>query len=126
MPSISLVFYQEFDESVPVRDWLDDLPVKAAERCVTLLDLLQEFGHELERPYAAYLGEGLYELRIKFFRVNYRIIYFFHDRKAAILCHGLAKEKEVPKRDLAPRPNGWPDSEPTQNVTHSTQGSEHS
>lgn len=28
--------------------------------------------------------------------VNYRILYFFHSRVAAILAHGLTKEERVP------------------------------
>jgi len=29
-------------------------------------------------------------------RLNYRILYFFHGRVAAILAHGLTKEDRVP------------------------------
>ncbi|MBH0207978.1 MAG: hypothetical protein HP495_05580 [Nitrospira sp.] len=32
--------------------------------------------------------------------MNYRILYFFHGRMAAILAHGLAKEREVPAKDI--------------------------
>jgi phage-related protein len=62
--------------------------------------MLEQFGHELDRPHAAYLGDDLYELRIKFYRVNYRILYFFHGRTTAVICHGLAKEAKVPRKDL--------------------------
>lgn len=100
MPSISIVLFQDLDHSVPVREWLDGLPAEARLRCLARLELLEQHGHELDRPHAAYLGDGLYELRIKFYRVNYRILYFFHGRVAAVVCHGLAKEDKVPKKDL--------------------------
>jgi len=32
--------------------------------------------------------------------MNYRILYFFHGRVAAVLAHGLTKEQEVPVKDI--------------------------
>lgn len=31
---------------------------------------------------------------------NYRILYFFHGRVAAVLAHGIVKEREVPAKDI--------------------------
>jgi phage-related protein len=64
------------------------------------LEQLHQKGHELRRPLAENLGNGLYELRVKFYRVNYRMLYFFHGREAAVVSHGLAKERTIPQRDL--------------------------
>lgn len=100
MPATPVVLYEDLDHSVPVRDWLDGLSADARLRCLARLELLERHGHELDRPHAAYLGDDLYELRIKFYRVNYRILYFFHGRVAAVVCHGLAKEDKVPEKDL--------------------------
>lgn len=100
MPLTPVVFYQDLDHSSPVREWLLGLPAKARARCAARLELLEEFGHELRRPHAENLGNGLWELRIKVGRVNYRILYFFHRQVAAVVCHGLAKEDVVPERDL--------------------------
>jgi hypothetical protein len=33
--------------------------------------------------------------------VNYRILYFFHGRLAAVVSHGLTKEQRVPPREIA-------------------------
>ena len=100
MPNTALALFQDVDRSVPFHVWLAGLPAEARVRCLARLELLEEFGHELDRPHAAYLGDDLYELRIKFYRVNYRILYFFHERTVAVVCHGLAKEDKVPKKDL--------------------------
>lgn len=100
MPSTTVVLYQDLDNTVPIHDWLGGLPDDARDRCIARLRQLQEYGHELRRPLAEYLGDDLYELRIKYYRTNYRILYFFHGRVAAVVCHGLAKEGKVPKKDL--------------------------
>jgi putative component of toxin-antitoxin plasmid stabilization module len=57
-------------------------------------------GHELRRPEADYLRDGIYELRIKRGHVNYRILYFFHGNVAAVLSHGLVKERTVPSKEI--------------------------
>ena len=36
------------------------------------------FGHELRRPKADFLRDGIYELRAREGRANYRVLYFFH------------------------------------------------
>ena len=57
-------------------------------------------GHELDRPYAGYLRDGIRELRVRRGSVNYRLLYFFHRNIAAVLSHGLTKEKRVPPRQI--------------------------
>ena len=32
--------------------------------------------------------------------MNYRLLYFFYGQIAAVLSHGLVKEREVPSRDI--------------------------
>lgn len=58
-------------------------------------------GHELRRPEADYLRDGIYELRAKHLGVNYRILYFFHSGVAVVLSHGITKQaSEVPPREI--------------------------
>jgi phage-related protein len=48
------------------------------------------------------LEDGIYELRAKQIRVQYRILYFFHGQNVAILAHAMTKEEaQVPETDLA-------------------------
>jgi Phage derived protein Gp49-like (DUF891) len=63
MPRISVVFYQEDAQTVPVLDWLDRLPAKAQDKCRVRIERLRNLGHELRRPEADYLRDGNYELR---------------------------------------------------------------
>ncbi len=99
MPNTDVIYYRDADDSVPVLDWLTKLSrknQKAAVKCLARIEVLAELGHELRRPVADYLRDGIYELRIRVGHVNYRILYFFHGQNVAILAHGLTKEKEVP------------------------------
>lgn len=103
MPQTEVVFYREVNGAVPVLNWLQDLrrsDRRAYESCVAAIERLAESGHELRRPVADFLRDGIHELRIRKGRVNYRILYFFHGRDLAILNHALTKEDAIPKTDL--------------------------
>jgi phage-related protein len=78
MPKTTAVFYQEGPKMVPVLDWLDSLPKKALDKCRVRIERLRDLGHELRRPEADLLREGIYELRVRLGTVNYLMLYFFH------------------------------------------------
>ena len=100
MPRTNVWLYRDDDGTVPLLEWLDDLPQKVRDKCRVKIERLRELGYELRRPEADYLRDGIYELRVKFQRVNYRMIYFFHRDIAAVLSHGLVKEKQVPSKQI--------------------------
>jgi phage-related protein len=62
--------------------------------------MLAQFGHELRRPATDYLRDGIYELRAKQGHVQYRILYFFHQRQVAVLAHSLTKEVTIPVAEI--------------------------
>ncbi len=103
MPKTHVEFYQEADDEAPVVDWLHDL-LRTNERawanCRARIELLGQFGHELRRPAADYLRDGIYELRAKQGHVQYRLLYFFRGREVVVLAHALTKEDEIPKTDV--------------------------
>jgi phage-related protein len=103
MPAIRVAFYKEADGHAPVVEWLREL-LESNERawvnCRARIELLAQLGHELRRPAADFLRDGIYELRAKQGHVQYRLLYFFHARQAAILAHALTKEDEIPKADM--------------------------
>lgn len=100
MPRTLVVFYKDRDGNVPVLEWLDSLPKRMQDKCVVKIERLRELGHELRRPEADLLKNGIYELRVGREGINYRILYFFHGRVAAVLAHGIVKEREVPAKDI--------------------------
>ena len=93
MPKTRLVLFREARGAVPLRVWFADLAPKARAKCQARLEALAELGHELRRPAADYLRDGIYELRVKHLNVNYRMLYFFHDRTVIVVSHGLVKQQ---------------------------------
>lgn len=101
MPRIDLILFQESDGSVPFEEWLEGLSKHARVKCLDRLERLREFGHDLRRPVADYLGDDIYELRTKHLGVNYRMLYFFHGQLVVVVSHGFSKqEAKVPKQEL--------------------------
>ncbi|ODT99575.1 MAG: hypothetical protein ABS79_04295 [Planctomycetes bacterium SCN 63-9] len=100
MPQIQVLFYQDEDGQASILDWFDTLPQKALDKCRVKLERLRDLGHELRRPEADYLRDGIYELRVRLGSLNYRMLYFFHGDIAAVVSHGLIKERRVPPRDI--------------------------
>jgi phage-related protein len=100
IPKTKVVFFKEEDGRVPIIDWLEELPEKAQDKCLAKLKRLEDLGHELRRPEADLLRDGIYELRIGLQGLNYRILYFFHGREVVVVSHGLLKERVVPPREI--------------------------
>ena len=103
MPQTEVFFYRDEDGTVPVHAWLQELAAedrRAAAACIARLRLLEAFGHDLRRPHADYLRDGIHELRARRGNVNYRILYFYHGQNVAILAHSLTKKKRVPPTDI--------------------------
>jgi hypothetical protein len=100
MPRTEVVFYRDDDGSVPVLDWLGGLPPKARLKCLVRIERLKELGHDLRRPEADFLRDGVYELRVSLNHVQYRILYSFHTWADAMSEEGskTAKRGSVKKR----------------------------
>ena len=99
MPDTSVLIFAENDGSPPLLEWLDGLPSKVQDKCIVRIERLREYGHELRRPEADFLRDGIYELRVVFHGVQYRMLYFFHEH-LAVISHGLVKRKEVPPLEI--------------------------
>lgn len=101
MPKTQVLLYCEKDGSSPLRDWLDELDPAAQAKCVARLKRLEDMGHELRRPEADTLRDGIHELRTKHQRVNLRMLYFFHGRNIVVVSHGITKqEPTVPDSEI--------------------------
>ncbi len=100
MPRTNVLLYKDDDGTVPLLEWLDGLPAKAQDKCRVKIERLGELGYELRRPEADFLRDGIYELRVRLQRINYRILYFFHQDTAVVLSHGLVKERRVPPKEI--------------------------
>lgn len=87
------------DGSAPLLLWMDQLPEKVRNKCIVRIERLAELGHELRRPEADFLRDGIHELRIQYGNVPYRILYFFHEGRA-VLSHGCTKKDVVPSIEI--------------------------
>ena len=99
MPEIEVVFFATDEGLSPVLEWLDSLPTKVQNKCIVRIERLAQLGYELTRPEADYLRDGVYELRVRRQRVNYRRLYFFHEGRA-VISHRLTKESRVPPGEI--------------------------
>jgi len=86
MPETEVVFFAEAYGSAPLLEWLDQQPAKVQDKCIVRIERLAAMGHELRRPEADLLRDGIYELRVRHGHVNYRMLYFFHAGQA-VLSH---------------------------------------
>ncbi len=100
MPPANLIVFCEAGGASPFIDWFGALPNHAKDKVTVRLRRLRELGHELRRPEADYLRDGIWELRASIRGVHYRVLYFFHGRVAAVMAQGLVKERRVPDREI--------------------------
>lgn len=103
MPPSHVVFYRDKSGKSPVVEWLrllNETNPRAFDKCRAAIARLALLGHELRRPEADYLRDGIYELRVRLGSVNYRLLYFFHGRTVSVVAHGLTKEAAVPATDI--------------------------
>lgn len=97
-----VVFYEREDGRCPVGEFLDGLGLKERAKVLAAIDLLEEEGSGLRRPYTDFLKDGIYELRVRVSRVRYRVLYFFSSRTDIVLTHSFRKKsKSVPKNEIA-------------------------
>lgn len=100
MPETDVVFFGTGQGDSSALAWIEGLPSKVQDKLIVKVERLKECGHELRRPEADYLRDGIYELRVRFQSVHYRLLYFFNG-KQAVISHGCTKESEVPAAEIS-------------------------
>lgn len=94
-------YYVKDDGTCPVEKFIDSLDTKMRAKCFWLISLLEQNGNELREPYSKYLGNGLYELRVKQSTNITRIIYFFMLEHKIILTNGFVKKTiKTPQKEI--------------------------
>jgi len=68
-------------------------------KVLRVIDLLEQFGHQLALPHSKKLAERLFELRVRG-KQEVRIFYAFHKGKAVLLHGFVKKSKRIPAREL--------------------------
>jgi hypothetical protein len=66
MPGTTVYIYAKENGESPVLEWLKELSrsnTRALDACIARVRLLAMMGHELRRPHADMLRDGIHELR---------------------------------------------------------------
>lgn len=96
-----VIYYKTKLGNVPAFEFVNKLPIKAQAKIRKQILILSYEGSNLKRPYADYLRDGIYELRVKFSSGNLRVFYFFFERQYIILTNGFIKKTaSVPKNEI--------------------------
>lgn len=100
MSTFQLLFFKEDNGQVPAEQFLDDLPQFVKEKFVVRMHELRLLGNELRRPKCDFLKEGIYELRVRYIKTQYRLLYFFQEPLRVVVSHGCIKEWRVPPVEI--------------------------
>lgn len=101
-------YYVAADGACPTKEFLDGLHKEKELPYVNrMIGLLADMGYNLRRPHSDMLEDGIYELRIRLQRRQFRILYFYFYQDKIILSHGLKKKKCHRQRLKRPRRINW-------------------
>jgi phage-related protein len=96
-----VIFYRSASGKCPIEQFVEDLPVEDAKEVLASIAALREMGNTARRPPADYLEDGIYELRARRLKKQFRILYTFAGRQTILLLTGFVKKnKAVPKERL--------------------------
>lgn len=97
----TIIYFETRRKEVPVLHFLNKQNTKAQTKILKQISLLSQEGQKLSRPYADYLRDGIYELRVKFSPNEYRVLYFFVVKETIVLTHGFIKKSDkVPEIEI--------------------------
>lgn len=98
-----IIFYRDISGRAPVQDFLDEIRRKNNVLWVRTIAGLEKLRYKdfHKEPLSKFLGDGLWELRVKSGNNILRIIYIFLKGKKIILLHGFIKKtQKTPVREL--------------------------
>jgi len=95
-------YYELPSGEKPVAQFINSLDEKMRAKALGSINILAEFGNTLREPYSKAIGDGLFELRIKFSSDITRIFYFFVVDNKIILTNGFVKKtRRTPPNEIA-------------------------
>jgi phage-related protein len=86
----SIYYFVDMRGHNPVKEFINHLPLKEQTKIDAYIEELKIQGHNMRRPMADYIGEGIYELRPG----HHRVFYFFFYRESAVLLHAIRKKSD--------------------------------
>ncbi len=99
----TIKFYRLPNGNSPVKEFLDSLSGKQAQKVLWVLQLVEEMDIVPRQYFKKLVGsEGIWEVRIRFGRDNYRLLGFFANGNFLILTSGFAKKtQKTPHQEIA-------------------------
>lgn len=91
----------EDEDGCPVREFLDGLDKPRRAKVVAVVALLAEQGPTLPFPYSSQVRGKIRELRTRYGKDRYRVLYFGAPGRTFALLHALEKSTEkIPEGDI--------------------------
>lgn len=96
-----VLYYTDRGGNSHVEDFINSRNLNNQVKITAVIDYLQEMGVNLPRPYADYLRDGIYELRVKLSGDETRTLYFFCFENCIVLTHTFLKNtQKVPDSEI--------------------------
>ncbi len=97
----TVIYYETKQGKFPVEEFINSRSKKNQLKIAAIIDYLEEMVNKLPRPYADYLRDGIYELRIKLSGNETRTLYFFCYEEFIVLTHSFIKKtQKVPESEI--------------------------
>ncbi|MDR1802780.1 MAG: type II toxin-antitoxin system RelE/ParE family toxin [Treponema sp.] len=86
---------------MPVMEYINSLSISERAKTMAFIELLEDKGPNLPRPYADLLEDGIHELRIRLTGTQVRVLYFFCYQNIIVLTNVLDKHSaKMPKSEI--------------------------
>lgn len=97
-----VAFYTTVRGNCPIKEFIDSLPAKAAQKVTWVLSLLEDLDIVPSSYFKKLIGtEEIWECRIQSGSNTYRIFCFFLNNSVVVLTHGLVKKRQkTPKQEI--------------------------
>jgi hypothetical protein len=89
-----ILYCDKLSQVCPITDFIESQPDKHQVKILRFLELLQEMGPSLTRPYADLLRDGIHELRMTLSGDHVRLLYFFCFQQFIILYEAFFKHTD--------------------------------
>ncbi len=94
-------FYKTRTGKCPVRKYLQGLNARQRSKILEAMEYLETFGVELKEPFVKYIGNKIFELRVRDQDGIYRVLYFAAKDRRFIMLHGFTKKtQKTPKKEI--------------------------
>ena len=94
-------YYGMENGRTPLQEFLDSLDEPMRTKVLWEINVLRDGGNTLTMPYARYMKDGIYELRISYTSNIARAFYFFYVGNKIIITNGFIKKaQKTPPEEL--------------------------